>query len=155
MNSGARVPIFESAEHGERIMSGLVLRSAAIASFFFAGSALYAHDITVNIDSKTKVMTLYKVVVKGVIKISVGESYDSLTPPRILNLDDGETSVDGNMVSLTKPVKQGDGSWTDGSYEWYATTSLEGNWVAQIGLIYIDLNGKQASQTGLKQFVLP
>ncbi len=136
-------------------MNKSVVKLASFVLFLFVPSALQAAEHTIKIDSKNKVMTVYKVVVKGVMKIAKGESYDSMTSMKIVNDDDGKTEVAGNIVNITAPVKQGDGTWTDGSYEYYANTSIQGKWYAQAILIYISTDSKQTSFTAAVGFTLP
>ena len=59
------------------------------------------------------------------------------------------------VVSVTPPVLNKDGTWTDGSYEFYSLTALKGNWVAVCRLMYVNGAGQQATAIGNTKFVLP
>ncbi|MCI0680930.1 MAG: hypothetical protein L0Y71_02400 [Gemmataceae bacterium] len=129
------------------------LQVAALALLIFP-CEVSAADVTLTIVSKDKVMMgTYKVVVKGVLKIDKGESYVGLNG-HLLH-EDSQVTYPITWVSITEPQKQEDGTWKDGSYEYFGYASIEGNWAAVANMTYINKSGKMTPFVKAVGFKLP
>jgi hypothetical protein len=136
-------------------MKRVSVAAAAIAAFFTLIGALFASSVpNPTIVSKNKDGTNYKVVYKGTLKLDKGDTYSGVSG-YILNDDDGKTKVTVTVVSVTPPALQNDGTYLDGSYEFYTLTAIQGNWIAVCNMDYLSGGITPANAIGNTKFTLP
>lgn len=113
-------------------------------------------SLTLTIGSKNKVGGQYKVVVNGVISINKGETFSGLANAGILDITAcPNVFYGGTWVSITPPVMNCCGTWKNGSFQFFALSSVNDNYGAGCSLMYVNNLGQPKSTPGKVNFALP